>query len=142
MVTAQEVAEYFLSLCDADDSITNLKLQKLLYYAQGFNLVLNDEPLFSEKIKAWQYGPVVEEVYHRFKSFGPNGIDTELTVDIDKFTPEQREVLNEVYSVYGQFSAWKLRDMTHSEYPWQSTPQNEEITLDKLSSHFSTLLVS
>ena len=58
MLSAHEIAKYFVSLVDeeAGDSISNLKLQKLLYYAQGFSLAFFDRPLFSESIKAWASG--------------------------------------------------------------------------------------
>lgn len=55
MLTCYDIADYFLSLCDDDngDLISNLKIQKLVYYAQGFSLAINDKPLFEEKIQAW-----------------------------------------------------------------------------------------
>ena len=66
MISCQDVANYFLSLCDEDagDLISNLKLQKLVYYAQGFHLAISGEPLFDEKIMAWEHGPVIPQLYH------------------------------------------------------------------------------
>jgi uncharacterized phage-associated protein len=66
---AQDVAEYFLTLVDdeAGDSLSNLKLQKLVYYAQGFHLALTEKPLFDEAIEAWEHGPVVPGLYHKLK---------------------------------------------------------------------------
>ena len=60
MLTCFDAADYFLSKIDEDagDVITNLKLQKLVYYAQGFSLALCGRPLFAERIEAWQHGPV------------------------------------------------------------------------------------
>src|SRR5450631_518283 len=60
MLTARAVADYFLSLVDeeAGDSLSNLKLQKLVYYAQGFSLALTGKRLFDEAIEAWEHGPV------------------------------------------------------------------------------------
>ena len=70
-VTAMQVAQHFLALQDEDagDLISNLKLQKLLYYAQGIHLALNGQPLYPERIEAWQHGPVVPEIYHAFKEY-------------------------------------------------------------------------
>ena len=59
------------------DLLTNLKLQKMLYYEQGFHLAYFNEPLFEEPIEAWQYGPVVPVVYNYYKSRGRNGIEPE-----------------------------------------------------------------
>ncbi|MDB6118895.1 MAG: putative prophage protein, partial [Verrucomicrobiaceae bacterium] len=77
MPNALDVAKYFLSKADADeagDVISNLKLQKLLYYAQGFHLALTGAPLFEEDIQAWVHGPVVREVWQAFNQYGANGI--------------------------------------------------------------------
>src|SRR4051794_29010008 len=128
VISAMDVAGYFLASVDEDsgDNISNLKLQKLLYYAQGFHLAITGEPLFSENIFAWEHGPVVPSVYHRFKEFGSNAIPCG-EFDFSKFDPDTRDTLDEVYQAYGQFSAWKLRDMTHDEPPWKSTPGNEAI---------------
>ncbi|MEM9215382.1 MAG: type II toxin-antitoxin system antitoxin SocA domain-containing protein [Cyanobacteria bacterium P01_F01_bin.150] len=72
MLTCHEVANYFLSLMDEDagDLISNLKLQKLVHYAQGIHLALYDKALFPETIEAWTHGPVVPELYHRYEKFG------------------------------------------------------------------------
>lgn len=54
MLTCFDVAKYFLSLCNDEESgdlISNLKIQKLVYYAQGFSLAINNKPLFKEKFK-------------------------------------------------------------------------------------------
>jgi len=61
MLTCHDVARYFLTLMSEEngDLISNLKLQKLVYYAQGSSLALWGNPLFSEKIEAWLHGPVI-----------------------------------------------------------------------------------
>ncbi len=69
-MTASEAARYFLALQDDEDSISNLKLQKLLYYAQGFSLALTGKPLFNDQIKAWIHGPVVPSVWADYRECG------------------------------------------------------------------------
>jgi uncharacterized phage-associated protein len=120
MIPAIEVARYFLSLVDEEtgDLLTNLKLQKLLYYAQGFHLAIFDEPLFPEPLEAWSHGPVVSGVYHHYKEFGSNPIPPE-ELDFTLFSEDQVEFLNDIYNTFGQYSAWKLREMTHDEPPWK-----------------------
>jgi len=143
MMPAHDVAKYFISLVDeeAGDSISNLKLQKLLYYAQGGFLAFYDEPLFSEAIKAWAHGPVVPPVYHTYKQFGGGPIPVE-KVELERYTPQVREILDEINSVYGQFTAGKLRAMTHQEPPWRDTPQNETITQERMKEFFKTLVIA
>ena len=116
--------------------ISNLKLQKLLYYAQGCALAVTDEPLFGDEIVAWQHGPVVECVYHAYKNNGANGIAFEDDFDFAQFTPEENELLEEVYDTFGQYSAWKLRNMTHEETPWLTTQQSEVISTTVIKEFF------
>lgn len=142
MLNAYDVAKYFLLLVSEDegDVISNLKLQKLLYYAQGFSLAIFDKPLFPEKIEAWIHGPVVPEVYHKCKIYGRRDIPYHGDVDLSKFNEDAKELLDEVYEVYGQFSASMLRNFTHEEPPWKDTPAGEEITLDSMKNYFVTQL--
>jgi len=129
MPTAKDVSQYMLCLTDPDvgEIISNLKLQKLIYYAQGFHLAMHETPLFEEDILAWEHGPVVEDVYQEYKQYGAGAIPQPEEFDESVFSAIQIELLKEVYEVYGQFSAWKLRNMTHSERPWIETPKNEVI---------------
>lgn len=143
MAKVLDVALYFACKGDADagDSITNLKIQKLLYYAQGASLAIRDEPLFDANIHAWQHGPVVESVYHEFKNFGSGQvIFDDMCEAHDRLTEEERDIADEVYDVYGQFSAWKLRDMTHAESPWKDTSPRGAISLKKMKEYFLTQL--
>lgn len=145
MTSALDVAQYFLSLGDEDagDTISNLKLQKLLYYAQGFHLAIFDQPLFADIIEAWTHGPVVPNVYHEFKSYGGNSISCQPGFNPADISAETRGLLDEVYNVYGQFSAWKLRNMTHEEDPWKNAYESMPgcaISNDSLKGYFATLV--
>lgn len=139
--TANEIAKWFLRenrimKDEADaDSISNLKLQKLLYYAQGCYLAITDETLFDEEILAWKHGPVVNEVYQEYKHCKSNGIPDD-EIEIIKVDPKTENILNQVYNVFGQYSAWGLRNMTHNEKPWKETEQNRVIKLEVIKEYF------
>jgi uncharacterized phage-associated protein len=141
-MTVYEIADYFLAQADpeAGDTISNLVLQKLVYYAQGFWLALYDQPLFPDPICKWQHGPVVPDLYHKYKQFGSGPIPAAEGVDLDKFPSEVRELLDEVYTEYGQFSAWKLRDMTHAEPPWDAAELKGLYSLEVMRDYFKTRL--
>lgn len=141
MLSCFDIAQYFLAQVDEDagDSISNLKLQKLVYYAQGFHLALYDNPLFGEDIVAWEHGPVVIPLYREYKKYGAGPIPS-AEIDLETFQPKLRELLDEVYSVYGQFSASKLRALTHEEPPWKETPINGIISHEVMSRYFKTQL--
>ena len=140
--TAAQVAKWFLAhnriATDEEGAeyISNLKLQKLLYYAQGAFLAVTNEPLFDDNIVAWLHGPVVESVYHQYKANGAQGIPFDEDFDFSEFTPEENELLTEVYDVFGQYSALKLRNMTHEETPWKETKQNDIIPLQIIKDYF------
>lgn len=140
--TASEIAKWFLAhnrIAEAEEGaecISNLKLQKLLYYAQGTFLAITDDPLFDDDIVAWLHGPVVETVYHEYKNNGSEGITFDEDFDFSKFTEYENALLTQVYNVFGQYSAWKLRNMTHQETPWRETPQNSVIPQNKIKEYF------
>jgi len=141
MLTVKDIADYFLSKCDeeAGDTISNLKIQKLVYYAQGFYLAIKGKPLFKESIESWIHGPVVPKLYDEFKNYGSSSISIPKDVDFDKYPKDVKEILNEVYDVYGQFSAWKLRELIHNESPCKNTPEGKGsvISHEKLKKYFS-----
>lgn len=139
MHTAKEISEYILYSADKTfgDNICNMKLQKLLYYTQGFHLAFFGTKFFEDDIIAWQYGPVVHDIYSHYRHNENRSIapPTELSVNIDT---QRTNLINEVYKTYGQYSAWKLSEMTHKESPWKSTQINDVITIDKLKAYFKT----
>lgn len=141
MAKAIDVANVFLKLSEPDtgDFLTNLKVQKLVYYAQGFHLAMFGKALFDEPILHWEHGPVVRELYDEFKSLGNKPIPVPEAFTPTMFNNNQIELLTEINSVYGQFSAWKLRDMTHTEKPWLDTAKDEVIDHDSLRLYFTSL---
>lgn len=138
----QSTCDFFLkkNTPEFGDAISNLKLQKLVYYAQGFHLALYGSELFPEEIVAWEHGPVVEPLYFKYNEHGSLAIPEPASADLTVFSKEQISLLSEVYDVYGQFSAWKLRNMTHSERPWLETPKNDSIDKALMKEFFKTLL--
>lgn len=119
---AMTIARWFVAWAQAqEDELSNMKLQKLLYYAQGHYLGKHHAPLFQEPIQAWSHGPVVPAVYHEFKVAGSSTIvlldsDPFMWADVD---PQTAEFLTEVWNTYGGYSAGLLRAMTHDEPPWR-----------------------
>lgn len=125
------IANYFLSLQDEDceDYISNLKLQKLCYYAQGIHLAMTNQRLFDRRIVAWQHGPVVEDLYRKYKDQGKSKIPVPENFLSDVISFENRELLDDVYAQYGQYSAWKLRNMTHCEAPWRKAKERKDLVI-------------
>ena len=115
--------------------ITNLKLQKLLYFVQAICLKIFDKKAFPEKILAWSYGPVVNEVYQQYKHNHSGKINSELSVK--KISSGLYKIIEEVVNCYGAMEANKLIDFTHEEDPWIKTEINEEIDIDLIKNYFN-----
>ena len=91
-IGALTVAKYFIDRANKEKKpITNKKLQKLLYYAQVWSLVLNKEKLFSERIEAWVHGPAIPIVYKKFRSFEFNPIQLDTTGYSFDFSKKQKK---------------------------------------------------
>lgn len=121
--TASDIANWFLGAIDRDagDAITHLKLQKLIYYAQAWSLALPKRgyPLFDEDLQAWAHGPVAESVFRDHKG---NSWDALPAPDkVPEIAPDDEAHLQEILSVFGEFSAKQLERMTHNEDPWLVT---------------------
>lgn len=120
---AIEIANKILSRAASSDSgelISNMKLQKLLYYMQGFHLAYFESPLFEEEIEAWMYGPVVPCVYNEYKGYANAGLSPH--EEIITLGEEEEKLFDEVYNVYGEYSAIGLMNLTHQESPWKNVP--------------------
>jgi uncharacterized phage-associated protein len=127
--TANVIAEALISLSYRQNAaLTNLKLQKLLYYAQAWHLVFFDVALYNDEIQAWVHGPVVPVVFRRFKECRWNPLPNERE---SKVTSAIEAHLSEVWKVYGKFDASKLETLTHSETPWKEARQG--LPLDEAS---------
>lgn len=137
MLNAYDVADFFLSPFEEEDGeqISNLKLQKLLYYAQGYALAILNRPLFAENIEHWQHGPVVPCIYRTYKKYGGSPLPA-AHIEPDKYADEELVVLNRVRKEQGCYTAWALRNKTHQEAPWIQTRQGEIIGITLLREYF------
>lgn len=108
-----DIAYAFLSGHGASLELTNLKLNKLVYYAQVESLRRTDALLFDDAIEAWRYGPVEPMVYHTFKQFG-RGIVPECP-QTSRLDSSVCEIVQYVADTYGRLSAFDLVNMSHRE---------------------------
>ena len=122
MVDCLNVARYFIMRAYEDGieaEITNMKVQKLLYYAQSLNLALYDEPLFDEEIQAWRYGPVCPPAYRFYCEFEAQQLPIPSPEILGELTTETQSLLEEVWDYFGHYHAYRLSNMTHCEFPWK-----------------------
>ena len=93
-------------------------------------------PLFNNEILAWEHGPVIPEVYEKFKGNGNKGIIDYNPDNLKDITKDDTNLLIDVFNLFGEYSAWGLRNLTHSENPWKSTKRNDIIAPDKMANTF------
>lgn len=138
--SAVDIANYFISLYKYDEEHpTNLKLNKMVYFAQGHALARLGHTLFDERIEAWNFGPVEKSVYNTFKKYGKSGIETP-SRPLPSFGEEDENLLLDVARRYGRFTGSALTSMTHRKgSPWSlvyNGNKNVSIPIDSIKSYF------
>ena len=150
-ISAVDTAKLILAKLKSDDEMaeytSRLKLLKLLYYVQGYHLAMFGTPIFDEKIEAWLHGPVVPEVWKWAINYGDEQMQSEALdkkqIDGLGLHPQQIKLVEEVLEIYNKYSAYGLRDKTHTEMPWLAADEkdkNNEITKDSLKDFFAPLV--
>jgi uncharacterized phage-associated protein len=122
MVSPLDVARYFIFRAyeDGRESLmTNMKVQKLLYYTQSLYLALFDEPLFDDEIQAWRYGPVCPPAYRFYSDFEARQLPVPRKDELTRISEEVQNLLREVWEYFGEHDAYYLSGLTHLEFPWK-----------------------
>jgi len=156
------IANEFLKKAGTPPGLTQMQLQKLVYIAHGWNLAINEEPLASDDVQAWKFGPVFPALYNHTKYFGSKPIDrlivpgdsdgvsfffesdeSEQPYKVD-LSRDEKAVLDRVWERYGRYSAFKLSDLTHKpNTPWFityfSTGESSPIETSIIQSHYEEL---
>jgi uncharacterized phage-associated protein len=144
MASVVDVARYIV---ENVGEISAMKLQKLMYYAQAWNLVWDEQPLFSCDFEAWANGPVLPDLYARHR--GRFKVDASVFPDgnCDQITASQRQSIDKVLGFYGDKTAQWLSNLTHQERPWLDArgdtpigqPSNAMITQAAIHEYYSSL---
>lgn len=140
--TALQVADKFIRLGQQSGKyFTQMQLLKLVYIAHGWMLATGGQPLIYNQVEAWQYGPVIPELYHELKYYGAKPIERPVLVGPAIFTPHEEQVIEFTFKNYGRFSAFQLSDITHApNTPWSQTYGVREHIPDSLiANHYKDL---
>jgi uncharacterized phage-associated protein len=116
------------------NDVTNLKLQKLLYYAQAWHLAFTGFAIFPDEIEAWVHGPVVPKVFRRFKALGWKTIDLPVNPTTESHLSGH---LKSILTAYGALGATQLERLTHSEDPWRIARAGipEDVSCNRVIAH-------
>ncbi len=146
-ITASHIANFFINFFHKHgDYLTNLKLQKLLYFSQAWHLAFYENPLFDDEIQAWVHGPVVPNIYRQFKKYEWHPIDEQPAEP--KLNDSLVSYLKEIVDYYGNYSAYELEKITHTSKPWllarkdlpDDAPSNEIISNESMRTYYQELM--
>ncbi|MCM1053663.1 MAG: DUF4065 domain-containing protein [Ruminococcus sp.] len=119
-----------------------LKLQQLLYLAQGISYAFNDKPLFEESIEAWEEGPIIPSIYYKYKIYGHNPIP--VTYNLNTSLDDIIEILNYVKDNYSFYDSAALKELIINQEPWllsQASLSNEEtISKENIANYFRNII--
>ena len=120
------IAHYFMDKSRKEGrDLSNKKLQKLMFYSQAWSLVLNDKKLVDDQFEAWIHGAAIPSLYRQYKNYGWGNIDEAFdAAEFSELSEEEKDLLDDVWVVYGKYDADYLELLNHSEEPWQKAREN------------------
>ncbi len=141
MYRASDIARYVIERCSATNrSISNLKLQKILYFIQAEFLVSKNLPCFAEEIQAWDFGPVVPDVYYTYRMFGSANIPCIGRSRVSQIiSSKDKKILDNIIDECSRYSASALVEITHNQTPWMEAYEpgrNNKILPENIKSYF------
>ncbi len=118
------IANKFIDLAK-EEYLTNMQLQKMVYIAHGFNLALRDTKLYYEDTRAWNFGPVVPELYEELRQYGSNQVTEKINTPpntVEQLDDGSLKIIEAVYDNYKQYSGTQLSNLTHQDNtPWSKS---------------------
>lgn len=123
MYDVLDVCHFIIEYCNEKNySITNLRLQKILYFMQLYFFDLKGEPCFEDSLEAWDLGPVSPAAYFAYRNNGANEIlsnPTETKKSSSSIEQNDQKIIKMVLDKVSQYSTWQLVDITHHQMPWK-----------------------
>ena len=159
MYKAMDIAQYIINYAiQLGKPVSNLKLQKLLYYVQAALLLESEDSCIIEEIYNWRHGPVFEEVYREYKIYGSRAIEDiqigyssyefdddlnfvkreyDFKVQENNISEIDKTIIKDVVDSQIKYDPWTLVDRTHAEDPWHNTDTNQIITKGSIKAYFA-----
>lgn len=150
---ALDVAKYIINYCNKKNyPISNLRLQKLLYFVQASFIQEKNEVCFDDAMHCWAYGPVIPKIYRRYKVYGSTNIPKQSTLIFDDEKKEfdyvdfefegnegDRKIIEEIVEETKDMSVFALVDITHNQTPWKKnydSSKDKEIPIKDMFKYF------
>ena len=132
--------------------IDQMKIQKLVYTAHGWNLAINNSPLVVGRVEAWDSGPVMRTIWEHWKRYGLNTIEgllgrTKNEPFVTELSSVENKIIFHVWRKYGYYTSLELSEMTHRNgTPWSNAyfgkGRNSEIAETDIKRYFVNLAIA
>lgn len=154
-ISYTDIADYFIALSNETGSlITNLKLQKLVYYSQAWHIAMFETSIFEEEFEAWIHGPVLPELFNQYKNTYYHPIERDdlnghsLDVLRKKFGKTLSNLIENVVEEYFGMESYALEQTTHAEEPWlnarkglsQDAPSHAIISKNSMKNYYQKFI--
>lgn len=139
MYNVSDVTKYIINYSEKYYGISNLKLQKILYFIQAHFLIKKKTPCFYEDIEAWNFGPVIPIIYEKYKQYGSANIPI-IEKDNINISKKDKILINEIIDYFINYSATDLVYITKNQDPWKNIyneDKTNKITLESIEKYFS-----
>lgn len=117
MTRITELAKYLIKSYETNNNAefekSELKLQKLMYFAQREAIAITGEPLFENQFEGWQYGPVLTELRHFFEEDQSKSV-----IDLDETS---KYIIDNTVTRYGKYETWYIANLSHKETSWKNS---------------------
>lgn len=141
--SATLIARYIIRReAECSRSVSNLRLQKLLYFVQAYFFLSLDEPCFNNRIEAWDFGPVVPAVYHKYKRFGSMIIQENEECPVGDIDEEDCQRIDDMLDACADKTTRELVNISHQQAPWKLAYKNlfsNEITQKSIRNMFAEM---
>lgn len=143
-----DIAQYIIDYCaqsGVNNSLTPMQVLKLVYIAHGWMLGMIGQPLISDPVEAWRYGPVIPKLYHAIKGFRSNPVPkVSGAAATCSLSADEKHIVDQVCTIYGKLTGIQLSNLTHlAGSPWAQTWDSNQrgavISNDVIESHYSNL---
>ena len=148
MANINDASNFFIDLAlnGENDLITNMRLNKMLYFAQAMSLVKLNAPIYQDEIEAWAYGPVIPSIYNKYKTYGRKEIEeVDGNYTSDCFSSDELEILLYTVNSYDKYSTNELVRLTHVKGgPWDvayNIKNNKIISKDEIRNYYKTNII-
>lgn len=132
---AKDIAAYIVNYSiDNGNCVSNLKLQKLLYYVQAYFAVKRKKRCFIEDFEHWRHGPVIPEIYSEYKAYFNEDITD--YQDYERINSKDKNLIDKVIEAYSSYSAWGMVRKTHKEDPWINSDDSDIIEWDEIYNYY------